>query len=304
LRFTTSGLEKSIGLVGPQPVAFGTQGLFIQFNQTPSVNDTWTVTIPNTSSANYTANQNAYQAALSNQSTQVSVAQSQVNSAQAALAQAQANLAQTTSQATSADVDAAKAMVQQAQAEVQNAQISLDHATIVAPFSGLARNVTAKPGMVVSSGLPVLSIISNGPMKFDAYASQTDVPNVQTGATVNVTLDAYGDSVKFPAKVSAVDTSETIVNGSPAYHVTLYFTQADSRISGGMTGNALVVTAEHDNVVEIPSRLVLGGDNHQFVLISAAGKNAMQPVTVGLTGDDGMVEIVSGLTAGQTISDF
>ncbi len=141
-------------------------------------------------------------------------------------------------------------------------------------------------------------------MKIDAYAPETDVSQVQTNATTTVTLDAYGNSVIFPAQVTAVDTSETIENGSPAYHVTLYFTQPDERIRAGMTGNVSITAAEHDNVVEVPSRLVFDDNGTNIVLIQNNGKVIRQKVMLGLTGSDNMTEVVSGLNAGDNITDF
>ena len=180
----------------------------------------------------------------------------------------------------------------------------MDHATIVAPFSGIVRNVVAKSGMVVSVNVPVISIISNKIMKFDAYASETDAPKLQENATTPVTLDAYGESVKFMAHVNAINTSQTTINGSPAYHVTLYFTESDSRILAGMTGDVHVITGEHDNVVEVPDRLVLGGKDNSFVIVQNGGETVRIPVTLGIAGDDGMVKVVSGLDDGEKISDF
>ncbi len=202
------------------------------------------------------------------------------------------------------DIEAQKDAVAQAQAQIDSAQIMIDHTTITAPFSGVIRNVIAESGMVVSPNVPVLSIINNGIMKINAYASETDVPNIQGNATATVALDAYGNGVKFPAQVTAIDTSETIINGAPSYHVTLYFTEPDSRIRAGMTGDVHVVSAEHDNVLEVPSRLVLGNNGNNFVLVQNDKKNIQRPVTLGVTGDDGMVEIVSGLNAGEKISNF
>ena len=202
------------------------------------------------------------------------------------------------------DIEAQKDVVLQAQAEIDNAQIMIDHAVIVAPFSGTVRNVIAKSGMVVSANFPILSIINNDIMKFDAYASEMDIPTIEANATTTITLDAYGDTTTFSAQVNAVDTSETLVNGSPTYHVTLYFTEPDKRILAGMTGDVHVVGIEHDNVVEIPSRLVLGNNGDQFVLVRVNGKLEQHPITIGITGSDGMVEILSGLHGGDVIGDF
>ena len=95
-----------------------------------------------------------------------------------------------------------------------------------------------------------------------------------------------------------------MLNGSPAYHITLYFSEPDTRIRTGMTGNVLIITAEHDNAIAVPARLVLDSDGQDFALLRNGGRVINQPVTLGLTGDDGLVEISSGLKAGQKISDF
>ena len=220
------------------------------------------------------------------------------------VAQAQANLALTQAGSTENDIDAQKAAVLGAQAEIDNAQLMINHTIITAPFSGIVRNVIAEPGMVVSPNVPVISIINNKIMKIDAYASEIDVSNIQENATATVTLDSYGDGTEFGAQVTAVDTAETVVNGSPAYHVTLYFTQPDDRIRAGMTGNVLIVSAEHDNVVEIPARLILDSGNNNFVIVKNGKTNIERPVVLGITGDDGMVEVISGLNVGEKISDF
>ena len=234
---------------------------------------------------------------LTTSKTSIDSALSTLISAEGALTLAQAG-------PTTDKVAALQAQVEQAQAGIENAQLSIAHATITAPFSGTVRNVIAQTGMVVSPSVSVLSIINNQIMKIDAYAPETDVSNVQGGAAATVNLDSYGDNVNFSAKVTAVDTAETTMNGSPAYHITLYFTEPDSRILAGMTGNVTIATLEHDNVVEIPSRLVLDSGNNNFVLIENGAKNIKRQIILGLQGDDGMVEVVSGLNVGEKISDF
>jgi len=71
-----------------------------------------------------------------------------------------------------------------------------------------------------------------------------------------------------------------------------------------MTGNVTIAAKEIDNVVEIPSRLVLDGGNDNFVLVESGAKNMKRQITLGYFGNDGMVEVVSGLSAGDKISDF
>jgi RND family efflux transporter MFP subunit len=217
---------------------------------------------------------------------------------------AQDQLNVTTAPPTQSDIDAAKAQIASAQAQINNAQLLVGNATIVAPFSGIVRNVVGQTGMVVSPNDPILSIINNQVLKINAYASQTDVQEVPGNAMATVVLDAYGNGVTFPAKVTAVDTQETVMNGSPAYHVTLYFTGPNDRLRAGMTGSVLIISTEHDNVIKIPSHLVFDDGGHDFVLIQNGKSSIKRQVTLGLTDSNSMVEVVSGLVGGEKLTDF
>jgi len=68
-----------------------------------------------------------------------------------------------------------------------------------------------------------------------------------------------------------------------------------------MTANLEILTHEHDNVLEVPARAVLSGAGSTTVrVLNADGVTyATVPVTVGLKGSDGMIEIISGLNAGD-----
>jgi len=100
-----------------------------------------------------------------------------------------------------------------------------------------------------------------------------------------------------------VDAAQTQVNGSAAYLVTLHFTNPNSQIKDGMTGNVHIVEAEHDNVIEVPSDLVINNGNDYFVLMQNGKVAAQQPVTIGLVGAS-TTEITSGLSVGETINNF
>jgi multidrug efflux pump subunit AcrA (membrane-fusion protein) len=86
--------------------------------------------------------------------------------------------------------------------------------------------------------------------------------------------------------------------------VTLHFTNADQRIRAGMTAAVHIVTAEHDNVVEVPSKSIISDDDQDFVMVQNGHALEKKEVTVGISGDDGMTEVVSGLSAGDRINNF
>jgi RND family efflux transporter MFP subunit len=166
------------------------------------------------------------------------------------------------------------------------------------------QNLTAQTGQVVSAGAPLMSLINSSGLKIETYVSETDVARIKSGDVATVTLDAFGTGTTFPATVTTVDAAETQVNGSAAYMVTLHFTNADSRIKDGMTGNVHIVEAEHDNVTVVPSNLVINNSNNYFVLMQNGAVTKKQSVQIGLTGNGGTTEIVSGLNVGDKVVTF
>ena len=304
LTFQASGLETATGKVQSQPTALGNDGLYIQFNGTPATTDTWTITIPNTDAATYTANENAYQAALKAQASAVTSAQSQVASAQAAMAQAQAALQLAQAAPRPEDVQKEQAAVEQARAAAAAAKVALGNALLSAPFAGTVQDLTAQVGQVVSPSTQVLSLINNSGLKIESYVSEADVAKVQVGDAATVTLDAFGTGTTFPATVTTVDSTETQVAGTPSYMVTLHFTGAAPQVSDGMTGNVHIVLAESSSVVQVPSSLVVNSANQYFVLVKTPTGTQRQEVEIGLVGSDGTTEITSGIKPGDVLVNF
>jgi len=139
--FTYSGLETGGGAVTfstPQPL--GTCGLYITFAQGFSGATKWTVTIPNTQSASYATNKNAYDLAVSTRDQ--------------TLSQFAADLGQSSSaNSAQAAVDAAEGVYQSAVANYQND-------LIIAPTNGTVSFVDAdlQVGESATQGKPVISI--------------------------------------------------------------------------------------------------------------------------------------------------
>jgi len=236
--------------------------------------------------------------------TEVNSTEQAIASEKAAVAQAQAGLNLTTASSTPQTIEEQQAAVAQAQAALAAAQVALDNASLNAPFSGTVQNLTAQVGQVVAPGTPVLSLVNNGGLKIETYASEADVAKIKVHDAANVTLDAFGTATTFPATVTTVDSAETQVNGVPSYLVTLHFTQPEPQVKDGMTGNVHIVLAEDDNVITVPSGLVLTEGNQYFVVVKTATGTEQKQVTVGLVGDGGMTEIVSGVSVGDTLVNF
>ncbi len=244
-----------------------------------------------------------YKANIATARAEIEASISAVSGDQSALTAAENVLTLAQAGATPQQIATQQAVVAQAQAAAASAQVALNNASLVAPFSGTVQNLTAQVGQVVSPGVPMMSLINNSGLKIQTYVSEKDVANIKTGEVADVTLDAFGTGTIFPATVTTVDAAQTQVNGSAAYLVTLHFTNPNGQIKDGMTGNVHIVEAEHDNVVEVPSNVVVNDGNNYFVLMQKGGSAIQEPVTIGLVGSS-TTEITSGLNPGDVINNF
>ncbi|HUC01861.1 MAG TPA: efflux RND transporter periplasmic adaptor subunit [Candidatus Paceibacterota bacterium] len=245
----------------------------------------------------------AYKTDISTARTEVQASVSAISGDQSALTAAKNQLALAQAGSTPQAIQAQQAVVAQAQAASESAAVALQNASLVAPFAGTVQNLTAQLGQVVSPGAPVMNLVNNSGLKVQTYVSETDVANVKSGEAAVITLDAFGTGTTFPATVTTVDAAQTMVNGAPAYLVTLHFTNPDSRLKDGMSGNVHIIEAEHDNVIAVPSNLVINNDGNYFVLMQGATGTAEQPVQIGLVGASS-TEITSGLNVGDKINSF
>jgi HlyD family secretion protein len=118
------------------------------------------------------------------------------------------------------------------------------------------------------------------------------------------TLDAYGNSVVFNNSIVKIDPAATVIDGVPTYKVTLKFDVKDDRVRSGMTANLDILTNKKDNVLFLPSRVIVTKDDGKYVsMLDANDKSELieKKVITGLRGSDGNVEVISGLNEGDKV---
>jgi HlyD family secretion protein len=187
--------------------------------------------------AQLTATQAAYTAALKRVTeAQVSTknnleaAQAGVDIAAAQRDAAKARLDLIKAGATSQQIDLAKARVQQAQA-------ALDKATLTAPFDGSIAEVTINAGEIAAPGMRLISLADVTQWEVDTDdLTEKDVVGVQTGAPVNVTLDAL-PGVTLTGQVISITTRSTTKSGDVTYTVKISIANPDPRLRWGMTAS-------------------------------------------------------------------
>lgn len=187
------------------------------------------------------------------------------------------------------------------EAAVRQAQARLDKTIIRAPFDGIVTRMNISPGESVEARTAIAAIISAGNYQVDAYIPEVEVSKVSIGNSVEVNLDAYGQSVIFPATVQAIDLTETTQSGVPTYKTTIVFESTDERIRSGMTANALIKSSPHTAEMIIPAQATFISAGKPAVRVLTTKGEEDRTVTLGRSSRDGFVEVLSGLTVGERI---
>jgi HlyD family secretion protein len=201
---------------------------------------------------------------------------------------------------TKADLDAARAAVAQAKAQLDLAQYNLESATLTAPFDGIVSAVNANVGELAtgSSASPVVVLVDPNNLRLDVSVDETDVANVEVGQDASVTFDALPGKT-FNGKVVAIAPSASVQQGVATYLVSISLKNAQG-VKPGMTGNADIIYARHDNVLLVPTRAIRVEGNRRVVSVLEGTRLVAKPVTVGVS-DDQSTEILSGLKAGEQV---
>ncbi len=285
--FNTSGLVEASGMVStevPQPI--GGTGLYIKFFSTIDKTK-WILNIPNTQSSLYLQNYNAYQSALSTQIQTIANATALLDQAKSALLLKVAN--------------ARPEDIASANGSLLIAENAYNNKFILAPFDGIITKVDAKVGEIASPNTPLITMMSVGTFQIESYVPEINIAKIKLDDETNVTLDAYGDSVVFKARVVSIDPAETIRDGVSTYKIKLQFEEKDDRVKSGMTANVSVNTYSKQNAIIVPGGVIFDKDGKKFVQVQE-GKNILdREIVIGNISSLNQVEVVSGLKNGDMV---
>jgi len=243
--------------------------------------------------------------ALATNDIQLTQAQTKIDSSLSALNLAKAQLALTQSKATSSDFAIAQAQVDQAQSSLDRLNSQLSNYQITAPFDGQVGKVTVKESQSVTTADVIASIIGAEQFKISVDIPESDITKVVIGDKVEITLDAYGNDIKFTGQVKTIDPAETIISDVVYYKVEVTLEHSDQEIKKGMSANLDILTGEKKGVVVVPVRAVLENpDTTKYVRILKDGQALIAKVTTGLRGDEGKIEIIAGVLEGDEVITF
>ncbi len=224
-------------------------------------------------------------------------AENKLNTSQAALDAAESQFVKAGKDANVASFEAA----------YETALVNLGKAALRAPANGIIKEMNFKVGEVLGGTISNINATGDfGKMiSFDfimeAKVPESDIAKIKIGQKAETVFDAFPADEKFGATIVSIDPSATVVQDVVDYIVKFSMDKDDARFKDGMSADLDILVAQKQNVLMIPERAVKNVNGKNIVQILEKGKPIDREVNLGMKGDEGMVEILSGLNEGETV---
>ena len=255
-----------------------------------------------------TATVAAYNTAATAAEAEVTTASAAVNAAEQAIAadraameQAQASLALTVASSTPQDVQAQTAQVSQAEENVAAIQAQISQTVLTAPSDGVITDTNGNVGENVMPGSSVVSLMPENALEVKVNVSEDNIVGVRVGQPAQISLDAFPAGRFWNGTVVRIDPAQTIIGGAVYYKTTIVFDQSDPAMKPGMTANVLIETGYASSTLSVPASAIQRNGTSTFVQVDRGGEIVDQPVIIGLKSQDGMIELLGGVTAGEQV---
>ncbi len=182
-----------------------------------------------------------------------------------------------------------------AEAEYAQARVAMEHTHILAPVDGVVAERHVEPGDLAVPGRPLLVVLDPGALRLEAQIREGLIGRIAPGATLDVEVAAAAATVRgtvaeiLPSADSRSRTFEVRVNLAAA-----------PGVYPGMFGRLRLPAGERE-VVRVPALAVARIGQLETVLAQDDGRWSRRLITTGAAFPDGTVEVLSGLTGGETI---
>ena len=221
--------------------------------------------------------------------------------AKTSVGSANASLDLTTASSTQTSIDAQAAAVTAAQANANAIAAQIRDLEIIAPAAGTVTDTNGTIGEIVGPSTVIVSLMPDAKLEVKVNVSEDNVVKVAVGDSVAIELDAFPAGIVFNGTVSEIDPAATIVGGAVYYETTILFAKDYPGIRPGMTANAWIETASSSDALVVPMSALASTGTSTTVTVLENGVPITRAVTVGIKSQDGMAEILSGLSAGEKV---
>jgi multidrug efflux pump subunit AcrA (membrane-fusion protein) len=203
-----------------------------------------------------------------------------------------------------------QAVIGQSRVALQNAWLTYQQSrgVITAPVGGLVTGITIAEGMQVRSTATTgssgsssrIAAISTGSSPLVTLSvNEIDVPSIEQGQHVTVTLDSLPDTT-FTGSVVSVDKIGSTTSGVTSYPVIVRLDTGASKMLPNMSVSAHIITQTKADVLLVPSSAVSDQNGQSVVRVLRNGQPVNVPVETGSSSET-QTEIASGIDEGAIV---
>jgi HlyD family secretion protein len=238
-----------------------------------------------------------YEAAKAAYELQTNPSDLQLSPLMAQLAQAELALALAKNPFTETDYEMARNQVKLAEAALDMARIQMHETTIRAPFDGVVAELYVTEGSMVAPQAPAALFVSK-PVEVMLNVEESRISHVTEDQNAALQVTAYPGQ-DFPAVVTNV--APTADSQSHTFAVQVTPMDEDHLLRSGMYANVSLLIEEKQETLLVPRAALTEVAGQETIYVVNDDNTAEQrAVTTGLE-EDGRVEILSGLTAGEQV---
>lgn len=202
------------------------------------------------------------------------------------------------------NIIAKEALFKKANEAVRNSALQIGKTKLYAPVNGIITKQTLNEGEAVYYYTSVISLMgSNDELKIDAYVSEIEVAKISVGDKANVKIDA-NQTENFEATVSAIEPVETNVANVSSYKVSFTPNFSSDKLKSGMMADLTLNLKEKKSVLIIPKKSVFTENGKAFVLIMDNNTQIKKEVQLGVSDQEGNIEVLSGVEEQDEIISF
>ena len=193
------------------------------------------------------------------------------------------------------EFDAATTRLRTADAALVEARTMLQYTSITAPFDGVVTRKLVEVGDLATPGKPLLEMENSSLLRFECEIPEALVDRVAMGAKLSVKIDAAGATLT--GKVSEIAPSASA--GSRTFLVKLDLPPAE-KLRAGQFGRVRVPVRERPALLVAEGAVVRRGQI-ESVFVVEGGVARLRLVKTGRKMD-GQVEVLSGLSGGESVA--
>jgi len=195
------------------------------------------------------------------------------------------------------DIKVTQAQVRQAQSALNIVKAQLDNTIIRAPIGGKVTAILAKTGEMISSAVPILTILDVSELYVKSGISEKDIASVRISQEVEILIDAFPRN-QFKGEV--VTKGAAVDPQSKTLEIRIKIIDPETEIPPGVFARANILIEKKANTLIIPDTALTRKKDGLFVFVVNGEMVEKRTVTTGITRNK-QVEILQGLQKDEEI---